>query len=126
MAGNKEIFTVREKNKQLKENDIIEVSMSIDLLIPEDEDFEKTGYVIDPNKYDTKYEVNYFYPNKTGSATVNYTDEAGCCSYVDIKDYLEDCIKTDIDEIEDYELFDIDDKSGEYQRAKIKVLKTKE
>lgn len=105
----------------LKAEDIIEVSMSITPQIPE-EDEEKT--VIDLNDYATDYCINYSYPD-SGFTDVSFTEDAGCSSFCDIKDYLEQSLKDDIEEIDEYELFDIDN-AGEYQTAKIKILKIKE
>ena len=104
----------------LKENDVIEVSISITPQIPE-EDEEKT--VIDLNDYATDYCINYSYPD-SGFTDVSFTEEAGCSSFCDIKDYLEQYLKDDITEIDEYELFDIND-VGEYQTAKIKVKSVK-
>ncbi len=105
----------------LKENDVIEVSMSITPQIPE-EDEEKT--VIDLNDYATDYCINYSYPD-SGFTDVSFTEDAGCLSFCDIKDYLEQYLKDDITEIDEYEIFDVDN-VGESQTAKIKILKIKE
>lgn len=105
----------------LKENDIIDVSMSIKPQIPK-EDEEKT--VIDLNDYATDYSISYSYPD-SGFTDVSFTEDAGCSSFVDIEEYLKDSLQQDIEEIDEYELFDIDN-AGEYQTAKIKILKIKE
>lgn len=105
----------------LKENDVIEVSMSITPQIPE-EDEEKT--VIDLNDYATECSISYTYPD-SGFTDLSFTEDAGCSSFCDIKDYLEQYLKNDIEEIDEYELFDVDN-IGEYQAAKIKILKIKE
>ena len=104
----------------LKADDIIEVSISITPQIPE-EDEEKP--VIDLNDYATDYFINYSYPD-SGYTDVSFTEDAGCSSFCDIKDYLEQYLQTDIEEIDEYEIFDVDD-VGEYQTAKIKVISLK-
>ena len=105
----------------LKENDIIDVSMRITPQIPE-EDEEKTE--IDLNDYATDYCISYSYP-ESGFTDVSFTEDAGCSSFVDIEDYLKNYLQQDIEEIDEYEIYDIDN-VGEYLTAKIKILKIKE
>ncbi len=116
-----EILTILDKKYTLKPEDVIEVSMIWETLIPEDEEI---GTTIDPNNYDNKYQISYKYPENAGFTDVDILEEAGCCSFVDIKDYIENHLENDIPEISEYGLFDVDNE-GEYQTAKIKVLAIK-
>ena len=119
-----EILTIMEKNKPINEGDIINVTMSMEQQIPEED--LKNNDIIDPNNYDTKCNVSYRHPNDAGWTEVDYTDEAGYCSYISISDYLKEHLKEDIDYLLDYEIFDVDDDDFEYQTAKIKIKTLKE
>ena len=100
--------------------DIIEVSMKIEYHIPEE---DETKPEIDLSDYATTYEIHYSYPEE-GFMDIDFTVDAGCiaCFNDDLKIYLEEYLKKDMEEIAEYELFDIDNK-GEYQTAKIKITK---
>ena len=115
---------VRKKMHDFKVGDVIEVSMSIEYNIPP-EDEEKS--VIDLNDYDANYNISYHYPHKLGFADIDFTIEAGFSPDFgdDIKQYIEESIEQDLEEISEYEIFDVDNK-GEYQTAKIRIKALKE
>ena len=119
-----EALTVMKKGKTINAGDIIEVYMTMEQEIPE-EDLKET-YIIDTNNYDTKCRVVYEHPNNAGWTDVDYIDEAGYCSYIGINDYLEDRVKEDINYLLDYEIFDVYNTDGEYQTAKIRIKALKE
>jgi hypothetical protein len=114
----------RKKGTEFEIGDIIDVSMSIEYQIPP-EDEEKS--VIDLNDYDAKYEIHYSFPRKLGFSTVDFSVEAGFCPSFgdDIKQYIEESFEQDLEEIAEYELFDVDN-TGEYQTAKIRIKALKE
>ena len=111
---NKTIFNV---------DDIIEVSMNIDYQIPEGEE-EKP--VFDASDYDTKYEIHFSCPQKDWIMFTDFTVEAGYIATFDdnIINYLEESLENNLEEIAEYELFDVEDK-GLYQTAKIKITALK-
>ncbi len=113
-----DILTVLSKKYTLKAGDIIEVRMDWEILIPEDEEI---GTTIDPDDYDNKYQIFYYYPEDAGSTVVDILEEAGCCTIAGVEDYIQNHLEDDIPEIEEYEIFDVDDKNGECQKAKIRV-----
>ena len=104
----------------LKENDVIEVSLIIVPLIPE-EDKDKPDINLDD--YDTFTSITYMHSN-TLLANVAYREDPGYSSYSDIKNYLEQYLKDDITEIDEYELFDVDN-VNKYQTAKIRIKSVK-
>ena len=117
-------FFVIKKNEELKAGDVIEVSMSIDPQIPE-EDYEKHNLNLDD--YDIKYNISYIFPHDMGCGDVDFLVEAGYCPSFgdDIKSYIEESVHNDIKELDDYEIFDVDNSSFEYQTAKIRVKSLK-
>ena len=113
-------LTKNKKDTILKAEDIVEVSMRIEPQIPEEDEDKIVLYLDD---YATDYSVSYFLDKKC-FAEASFREEAGCSSFSDIKDYLEQYLKNDIDEIDEYEIFDVED-DGEYQIAKIRVSSIK-
>ncbi len=99
--------------------DVIDVSMKIDYDIP-DEDEEKS--VVDLNDYVAKYTIHYSYPRNLGFSFLDFKVDAGCCVDFndDIEQYIKESIEKDLEEISEYELFDVDN-SGDYQTAKIRI-----
>ena len=112
-------FSVRNK-EELKVNDIVEVTLSIDSLIP-DEDFE-TKTVLNDDDYEHDYKISFFMDNKCIAGT-EFHLEAGC--YPDYLDDIEGCIKEELPErfpkVTDYDIFDVDNSGGEFKTAKVRV-----
>lgn len=115
---------VKRKGHEFQTGDVIEVSMNIEPQIPPEDD-EKLE--IDLNDYAIRYNITYRYPKNMGFADIDFTVEAGCYTGFgdDIKNYIEESIELDLEEIAEYELFDVDN-TGEYQTAKIRIKALKE
>ena len=114
-------FSESKKNTILKTGDIIKVSLKMTPQIPE-EDEDKSEINLDD--YPTNCSISYDYPD-SGFTDLSFTEDAGCSSFSDIKDYLEQYLTDDIKEIDEYKIFEVDN-VGEYQTAKIKVKSLKE
>lgn len=108
-----------KRSPKFEIGDVIEVSMRIEHQVPS-EDEEKS--VIDLSDYATRYEIDYSYPRELGFLSLDFTVAAGCISDFkdDIEQYLAEYLRTDLAEIADYELIEVDI-AGEYQTAKIRI-----
>lgn len=104
--------------------DIISISMKIDFKIPE-EDYDKKEVFLDD--YSAELSISYTLPENIPYMDYSLDAEPGYCTIFDydIKSYIEEYLSNDIREIEDYEIFDINNESVESQTAKIRVKSLK-
>ena len=109
----------------LKENEIIEISMHINTLIPE-EDFDKK--VLNDSDYKHEFDISWSFSDvKSSGGCENFTlDEGYYPSFGDdIEKYIEYEFMDIFKEIDEYEVFDVDKDDVEYQSAKIRVISVK-
>ena len=108
----------------LKENEIIELTMSITALIPE-EDFEKT--VLNDDDYKHEFDISWSFDDGKSSGGDNFTlNEGESPSFGwEIDSYIKYDFLQIFNEIDEYEIFDVDKDDVEYQSAKIKVISVK-
>lgn len=104
---------------ELKVNDVINARLEIELLDAPEDITE-----IDILDYATKYKYSYSCGKVFVSGDVKF--EAGFMPDSDIEDWIEDDIKSFFEEIEDYEIFDVDKDDLFHQSAKIRVKSVKE
>lgn len=103
--------------------DVIEVTIKLEADIP-DEDWDKG--VIDMDKYDKKYSVDYSCQRTGSSCSDDFTVEAGFTIDDEIDCYIKEDLPKIYPEIADYEIFDINKDDFEYQSAKVKIKALKE
>ncbi len=103
---------------ELKVNDVINASLEIELLDAPEDIAE-----IDILDYATKYKYSYSCGKVFVSGDVKF--EAGFTPDSDIEDWAEDDIRSFFEEIEDYEIFDVNKDDLFSQRAKIRVKAVK-
>ena len=114
----------KKEETMFKAGDVIEVTLSIDLEIP-DEDFENRK--VDLDNYSGRFIIDYTLPENIICSSCSIDAEPGFGSIFDydIKRYIEEYLSNDISEIDKYEIFDVDNSSFEYQKAKIRVKSLK-
>ena len=107
-----------------KAGDVVEVTMSIEPIIPPGVDeFEVTDW----SGFDEKCEVSYSYPRVLGCAMNEVYIDAGIYpGFDDIKDYLEKYATQDLDDVAEFEIFDVHSSNYEFQTAKIRIKALKE
>ena len=117
--------STNKSTNELNVNDVIEITLSIDSLIP-DEDFE-TKTVLYDNDYEHDYNIDYLMADGRFANTSFHMD-AGC--YPDYGDDIEGCIKEELPllfpEVADYEIFDVNNSGSEYKTAKVRIKSVKE
>lgn len=103
--------------------DVINVSIRLDADIPE-EDFEKD--VIEMDKYDKKYSVDYYCERTGASCSDNFTVEKGSDIDDDINNYIEEDLQKIYPEITEYEIFDVKKDDFQEQSAKVRIKALKQ
>jgi len=109
----------------LKENDILEISLKIETLIPE-EDLAKP--IIDNSDYAHEYSITYLLNDDKCIGGCDFKTDAGFLYEYDnnIEGFVKEELKTSFPEIIDYEILETNDIEYEHQYAKIKVIKIKD
>ena len=110
----------------LKTGDIIEFTLRIEALIP-DEDLE-TKNVLDDSDYKHSYDISYSVNDGEEIGFSDFTLDEGF--FPSFGDDISDCVKEEMQEgfkeVTDYEIFDVDDSDYEYKTAKVRVKAIKE
>ena len=100
-------------------NDVIEVTLRLELEIPEEDEDKREIYVHD---YNQKYNITYRNLRNDDFCDIDFTVDAGCIPcFSDIESYLQEDLIHDYEEITEYELLESDSSDIEYQTAKIRV-----
>lgn len=102
--------------------DIIEVSITLDVDIPEE---ELAKNVIDIDNYEKNYSVDYHCERSGSACSYEFTVEKGFSIDDDIDVYVKEDLKKIYPEITGYEIFDVEKDDIDYQSAKIKITSLK-
>ena len=107
----------------LKENEIIDICMRITSLIPEEE-MEKPVICLDDYKHE--FDISWTTDGKSFGGENFTLNEGACPSFgFDIEGYIKEEILNIFDELDEYEVFEVDKDDFEYQSAKIRVKSVK-
>ena len=109
---------------EIQVNDIIDVEMKLDLVIPEDDLSKST---IDPSDYKQNYEISYHNKRSSAFCDVSFQVDAGFSPcFSDINSYLQESLSDDLCEIVEFEILESSVEDPDYQTATIKVISVKE
>ena len=108
--------------RNLKVGDIIEIRLDIDFIDDGDEENDST----DITDYNRRYDIDYIY-NGYPYCSVDMEEEKGYLSYLDdVEDFIKEDFTKSFEEVTDFEIFDVDKKCYNTQKAKIRVKAVKE
>ncbi len=105
-------------NNMVKAGDIIDVSVSVELLdVPDDLS------VINVNEFNQRYYVNYYVQGTNLLSSFDFEVEAGFIPSFDgdIEAFIKEDLPIIFEEITDYEIFDIDNSDCDNLSAKVRV-----
>lgn len=108
---------------KFKVNDVIEVRLEIEVLnLPDDiKEYDITDY-------ETNIKTTYTYNDGNSFVDTDMSLEAGLSPAVgyEIEDWIKEDLKSLFEEIDDYDIFEVNKEDSNEQRAKIRVKSIKE
>lgn len=108
----------------IKENDVLEISLRVEMLVPEQ---DKSKPVYNTEDYEHEYSITYMLNGKHCLGGADFKFEAGILYEYDndIIGLVKEEIKNSFPEIIDYEIIKAEDSDYTYQYAEVKIKSIK-